>query len=504
MSFQREVYEDVDQYHLNHYDEPINYDDNTLNQGSEGLHEHVAPDLSDGQVAALRNGRFSESRGYNRPQYGRQYTERDVYTQPSTMQRSQQAYDPSITTVTGVDPHTASWNQRVNNPIFINSVASVVHRLLNRQVVESELEQLRTYVLSVNPRPFGGMSDKNIIPSIAKGFVQRLHGAHAEPYFMDVHEMLKYEIKETGETDQARLINDRINEKMRKIDPRIPHVHIGSIMGHQSPYDILNLFNPEALLEYHHVEFDSKYRIADATLDNRKYSWSILYDNQRHKGTVNIVGSKVRDLVGFEIYPMRIPVPAISSPALHKQFRLFIHQFATQAFASPSNRPYHCVFRPTTDGLFLDLDPVGDKDQGGSFSFDKKVTRFDELSISFTDPTEDVVFAPDRFEATITAYATPTVITTPTAHGILVGDVVTFEGFTTTDTVLDRDVIMAFNSQSFVVAAVTATTMDIPIDTSSIPVLRQVPGLRVVVYPESRRFFMYMKIKYHVPEESYP
>ncbi len=503
MSFTRKVVEEADKYDLNYYDEPS---DDPAAGGSIGARVRPILDTDEPEVAARQSRRFQESRGYSRPQYGDQYQERDVYTQASTMQRSRPAYAPA-TTVTGYDPHTATWMQRVNNPIFHGAVAEQVGKILHRDVIESELDTLRNYVLTVNPKMFVGWSDARIIPVIAKGFISAIHHTKNQPYFTDVHEILKHEIKETGQEDQARTTYDRINQKLKRMDPRTALVHVGSILGHQSPYDILNLFNPQALISQQQVELDSRYRNVDGRLDNKTYTWGVLYDVQRALGRVNIVGSKVTDIVGFEVFPMRIPTPRVTTPGGYKQYRLLVKQWGTQAFAGPNGKPYHCVFRPTADGAdYVDLEPVGDRDQGGGFSFDKKITRLDEISISLTDPINDVEFWADRFICTISTYGVGTSFTsTDPLPNLINGDLVTFEGMRTTDSALDQDIVQAVNSQQYAITVTGANTFDIAgLDTTVIPLARRVAGMGMTCYVDKRRFFIYMKIKYKPGESSDP
>lgn len=489
MSFRKTAI--ADKYDLNFYDE-------------NGDHDSGSSSSSDDEAKKAEMRRYGESRGYSRPQYGDQYTERDVYVQPSTIMRSR----PPIRnerTITGYDPNTSTWEQRVNNPAFYQALASNIYKLIGRDIIESELDLLRNYVMSVNYKLFTGMNDDKIIQTMAKGFVNKIHKS-GKSHYTDVHEILRHEIHETGQTDQARTTFDRVNEKIKRIDPTTPSVHIGSILGHQSPYDILNLFNPGALITTQRIELDSRYRQVSSSLNNKIYTWGILYDVQRALGHINIVGSKITNIVEFRLFPIRMPVPRIASAVSGKQYRLLIREWATQAFASPNGKAFHCVFRPTTDGDFIDLDPVGDVDQGGRFAFDKKITRLDEVSISFTDPYEDIEFHPDRFICNITTYGANTSFTsTANLPTLTTGDLVRFDGMYTTDTTIDSVIINAINSTQYAITVTGATTFDITgLDTSVIDIARRIGTLGLNCYVEKRRFSILMEVKYLAPEAEYP
>lgn len=390
------------------------------------------------------------------------------------------------------------WNERINNRQFFNAVLMGVSKALSTPLDSINKESLFRFILNANSKMMMPFDDARVVNMLVKGYRDYVTKRSTEQ--VDTRELLKYEIKETAETDGSR---SHANRHGRKLDPRLASVHVGSFIGCETPFQVLQLFNPEALNCEARLVLDSHYRREESPMNNKSYSWNILYDINRSRGTANIVGSKVRDIKSITVLPIRIPNP-VSTAGLttYKRVHMFLHQFNPQSYAASSGKNFHFVFEPTADGAgnYI-LSPAGETDHGGQIVFDKKVTMLDEITFSFTDPVNDLVFLDDRIQSTTWAYGAVTTITLASAHNLVNGDLITIEDFKTTDA-HDRGLIAQFNTQTLAVTVTAPNQFTVPVDSSAIvgPIL----NLAIPVFIEKRRFFVYLKITYTSPEDTYP
>lgn len=478
MSFTREAREAADQYALPDYDEPLRHGA----AGSRGWTERDTIPLGTQQQ------RFSRQAGYSQPGYASQYTDRDIYTHPSTQRRARDNVKPR------------EWLDRANNPTFLAALATRVNNLLQRRLVEAEEIRLRNYVIGVNPRMFTSFTDDEVVNALSKGFIDNMHRGRISEE-VDTHEILKHEIKETGETDGAR---SHANRHGRRIDPRVPVIDIGSFMGSETPFQILETFNPSALECEARLVLDSHYRQVESPMNNSRYTWNILYDTHRSRGTANIIGSKVRDIISLSVLPIRIPNPTVTTGLTsYKRVHMFLHQFGPQSFASQNGKNFHFVFEPTADGAdHQSLSPAGETESGGRIVFDKKVTKFDEITFSFTDPVTELIFRDDRIDSTAWLYGAVTTITLASNHNLVNGELITMDDFTSTNVNADRGLIAQFNTQTHSITVTAANQFTIPVNTTTIA--GGIANLIIPIFIEKRRMFIYLKIKYTTPEDTYP
>jgi hypothetical protein len=375
----------------------------------------------------------------------------------------------------------------LNNPAFVKKVESAVSRKISRKLTEQEFAILRASMSKLNPAVLPG-NENDCVSLISQDFIKKLFsGKGRQRINPDIHEILALEAKRP--------------EDGREIDPMRTNYTFSN-----ANTAMMAAIEQKTRVKEQHIELDTRYRNVAGLQDNKTYNWGILYDSQRKKGIINIAGNKISNIISIQILPFRIPLPQTTTAVAYKQYRLLIREWQAQSCVSPSGKSYHFILRPTTDGSFIDLDPAGDKDQGGSFNFAKPIRRLDEITISITDPINDVVFYPDRFTCQITAYAAGTNFELGVTHNLLVGDTVTFEDFNTADPGADSNIINTINSSPFTITAlIGATGFTIgALDTSVIPVGNRIAGLNFTCFPEARRFFIHMKIKYTGTEDPTP
>lgn len=418
-------------------------------------------------------------------------------------------YRPPYSEPTTLSGRPGTWKQRVLDPKFLAAIHRNISKSMRRNLTEAEQHHLRNFINGINPVPFESMDDTDLVPLISKQFLTGLFRPGRGSFRPDMHEVLKFEIeKDDAEDNENRSRFDKVNRKLNKIGPDVQSTHIGSIIGSQSTYDLLTMFNPKALVSEQRIEMDSKYRIYGGPADNVIYKWGINYGSQRSQGALNILGSKIVNVVGFEIFPFSIPIPvnAQATTRPNNQFRLLIQEWANQAFAAPSNISYHCIFAATRDTSvtpnYINLNPIGDKDQGGSISFDKKITRFDQISILLYNPVIPCIFQRDRYTSTVTPGAS-TLFQTDAAHSLTTNDVISISGFDTDNPNNDATAIGRLNDPTAtwqIASTPAADTFTISYDTSA---MVGTPT-SCMVFIETRRMFLQMKIKFVSSASSYP
>jgi hypothetical protein len=401
---------------------------------------------------------------------------------------------PMVQRLTRYDPGLGSWHQRLDNPALIHALTSHIKQKLGRNMSSQDRDSMTRFIRTINYVPFQHMSDRELAKALAFEFVKATHKSRT--YHPDVHEILRDEIEFEGEDEQARTRFDRVNTKLSKMDPRIPATQILSFMGHQSPYDILNLFNPKALICKQHLALDTF-----MSNSQNPWSWDIIYDFQRRPGAANLIAT-IKDIVSVEILPIRLPALQTNTGSPFKRIELLIQEWKTQAYVkSAPGKAYHFVFETSDDSGYLKLAPLGGQDAGGKYQFDKRITRLDQMTFLFMDPLADIVFYPDRSACAITSYASPTQITTDTGLTLTTGDYVTFSGFTSSDPTTDNAIITALNNTRYAVTVSSATVFTIAVNTSAVTALS---GLKFQCYVEKRRFFVNMIINYVAPEKNEP
>jgi hypothetical protein len=399
--------------------------------------------------------------------------------------------------------------QNIYDSKIINAITKKIQQTIKREITQNEEHSIRYHIQNINKNMLIHMNMAQIIDFIAKSYVDNSHSSEIEPDDFDIHEILANEIKQNNKEDQSHLNNEIVNKKINQIDPVGDSIHISSIMGNRNVDEMLKMFNPEALVEHQHIVFDSKNR--RRTGNNKLFEWDLSRDISSSKNT-NTAGKIMKYIVSVELFPIRMPLPLtlttpsdsiITNPVNFKLWALDIREFNPQGYIiTPENKRFHFMFRTTNDSSHIDLNPIGDHDQGGLFTFEKPIVELSKISMQFYNPINELEFDNDYMSVVIadTAhFAATTNITCPFVHNLIVGDVVTISKFTTNNPNVNAPIIDTMNRQTghAVTAIVSTTVFTINVDTSVISAPNRLVNVNFDLFVENRRFLILAKFNHN-------
>jgi hypothetical protein len=214
-----------------------------------------------------------------------------------------------------------------------------------------------------------------------------------------------------------------------------------------------------------YILLDTRYRLLDND-GTRYFKWNFLSNNTITQGTVNALFD-VQNIIAMRTYPIRIPYVSNLDNA-YKRVTMYISEFSGQSIIGQESRNYHFIYKSSVDNRFIDLDPSAVA-QNSYFKFKQPINRLDTLTVTFASPLQTVLFDTDRLNMNITAYAANTTLVALQDHNLETGDTVYITNFTTANPVYDVNVITAINNpDGIIVTYVNATTITIPVDSSSL------------------------------------
>jgi hypothetical protein len=423
--------------------------------------------------------------------------------------------------------HSANYSRVYNSPDFIQQINTGVEKELNRQLHTPEKNEIINFVRKIDPKLFRqeskGRTVQLMIDTLVKEFAQATCES-SDP--IDTHSILTELIGTTSESSTSHAIHDAPNYKptnhvnnQQTLSERITQPakvnsntdnlsNITSLFGLQNVNDAVRKLNPKSMLRKNYIFLDSRYRILNTSPSEgiTKFTWAYtLGSQQAEQGTVNLIGN-VRDIVGFRVYPCRIPYVA-SADNSYARISMLIHDFDSQAFIAHENRKFHFMFRSSIDSDFIELDT--DKQNDGYFWFERPVTAATNLSISFGSPLESITFDNDRDIVLSVDYfgMTPlTKVTTTEPHNLNNGDRVYFSRFNIgAINVLLKDQTDINNAikekmnriSGFLITVIDSNNFSISFDTSLIQNPLSDP---FDVYYGSKRLFIPLEITYINPE----
>jgi hypothetical protein len=422
--------------------------------------------------------------------------------------------------------HSANYSRVYNGPEFIKQINTSVEKELDRRLHIQEKAEIVNFIRKIDPELFRqesrGRTIDLMIETLVKEFAQSTCESD-DP--IDIHSILVNEIGTTSESGTTHGVYDSPSYNapkqeihQRSLSERITQPaevnsaqsmsNIASILGLQNATEAVRKLNPKSMLRKNYIFLDSRYRILDTSPSEgiTKFTWAYtLGSQQAEQGTVNLIGN-VRDIIGFRVYPCRIPYVA-SADNSYARISMLIHDFDSQAFIAHENRKFHFMFRSSIDSDFIELDT--DKQNDGYFWFERPVTAATNLSISFGSPLEPIVFDNDRDIIASVDYfgiAPLTQFTTTELHNLNNGDRVYFSRFnigTINPLLKDQtDINNAIKekmnrSAGFLITVIDDTNFSINFDTSLIQNPLADP---FDVYYGSKRLFIPLEITYINPE----
>ena len=350
----------------------------------------------------------------------------------------------------------------INNPEFITSVARQVEKLLERKISFAEKWIVKSYITKLRPAVFKGYTLEQAADKLSTIISEKIARISCEDSYVNMREYQRSEIGISGEADSLSFsLTGGVSPVGSTPISLGTSVDIMRIMGASNAHAVQQLINPIALYRNNYFCLDSRYRILDN--DGSKFiSWNHVNNVTRAQGSVNTVGT-IRDIVAVKVYPIRLPYTPSAENDL-RRVTMLIEEFSAQSFVGQENRRFHFVFDVTIDGDWIRLNPYFHNE--GVFKFNKPITQFDTVTITFGSPLEEITLDVDRLSASNT-YAATAVLTTVGDHNLSSGNKVRISDFSTNSVSNDAVVIANMNSDH-VITVTSDTTFTIPVDTSSI------------------------------------
>jgi len=360
----------------------------------------------------------------------------------------------------------------VNNPEFVSAVAKQVGVLLGRNATFAEKSLIKNYITKLRPAIFKGYTNKTAANKLADILATKIKKINCEDSYVDMHEYTKKEIGISGESDSLSFDFSGGGGVSTTSISLGTSVDVMRIMGASNAHGLQQLLNPQALYRNNYFALDSRYRVLDN--DGSKFiSWNHVNNVTRAQGTVNTVGT-IRDIVAMKVYPIRLPYTTSAENDL-RRVTMLIEEFSAQSFVGHENRRFHFVFDVEVDGDWIRLNPYFHNH--GIYKFDKPITQFDTVTVTFASPLEEIILDVDRLNASNT-YAATAVMTTVDNHNLSSGNRVYISDFNTNSPINDAIVISAMNA-THTITVTGDTTFTVPVDTSSI--IQSLTGVTVAV-----------------------
>jgi hypothetical protein len=425
--------------------------------------------------------------------------------------------------------HSSNYSRVYNGPEFIQQINTSVEKELDRRLHTQEKTEIVNFIRKIDPELFRqeskGRTIDLMIETLVKEFAQSTCESD-DP--IDTHSILANMIGITSESSTThgvydapeynapkqeipqRSLSERITQPAEANSVQSSMSNIASLLGLQNATEAVRKLNPKSMLRKNYIFLDSRYRILNTSPSEgiTKFTWAYtLGSQQAEQGTVNLIGN-VRDIIGFRVYPCRIPYVA-SADNSYARISMLIHDFDSQAFIAHENRKFHFMFRSSIDSDFIELDT--DKQNDGYFWFERPVTAATNLSISFGSPLEPITFDNDRDIISSVDYfgITPlTQFTTTEPHNLNNGDRVYFDRFNIgainpllkDQTDINNAIKEKMNrSAGFLITVINDNNFSIDFDTSLIQNPLADP---FDVYYGSKRLFIPLEITYINPESN--
>jgi hypothetical protein len=412
--------------------------------------------------------------------------------------------------------HDSNYERKFNTVEFYDNIMNQVSSKLKRPLEISEKKQVTTFIRKIDPNILKPMYKDKTIPIMIDTLVKEFSSFKCgESLNEDTKPLFQKMIGKSSESGTTHGIYDNpsygvVTRKPSEAVQQTPNQEfkIQELFGIKSASEICKILNPMASYRKNYMVLDSRYRntTEQSPPSVKSFEWNYVQKNQNTiQGSVNVIGN-VRDIVGFRVYPFRIPYVANADNS-YSRITMLIEELASQAFIAHENRKFQFMLKSTVDNEFIDLDT--DNFNDGYFWFEKPITTLEKLTISFGNPLEKIIFDRDRDFCGIDYFtiAPATQITTEKTHNLANGDLVYFEDFDvgavnpllTNQVVINNNIKILINQGSgHQITVINPTTFSIAAVTNTIQ--NPIANIRFKVFYGSKRAFIPIEIIYMKPD----
>ncbi len=368
-------------------------------------------------------------------------------------------------------------NMLINKEISVNKLKNSIENIILQDILEAK-------------NPLQNSNNSNFS-------LQNLNIYDNYANIYDTHELSKLRMEQinTQGRNLESLYNDESNTQIIKqnenqVDSSIllKNINIGSICGINNVNILKKVFNPKACKKKY-ILLDSWYK---NSINNGVYQWIYSDNANRSIGVFNTTET-IRNITSIKLMQTVFPTYAINPLTYRLGVRIL--EFSDSNFKSSSE--YHLILKFRYDfSNYAGLTPLQIEDfHDGIINFNIPITELNTLSLSFSDPVNQIIMPPDVMSCTFTTYA-PSLITirTEVPHNLVNGDKVFFNNFTTNDPtadVTDISIVNSFAGNS--ISSVTTYTFNITILN---PVVSPISNLSINGYNNRFRFIFPFEISY--------
>lgn len=426
--------------------------------------------------------------------------------------------------------HDSNYKRQYNTDAFYNEIIKKVSTKLKRQLEIGEQKQTINFIKNIDPNLLTPSLKGKTIPIMINTLSKEFSNNKCEkPFYDDSLQVIRDTIGVSSESGTSHGVYDNPSyiikkneaEKMklteienaRKITTIKESFENGSdvgvknLLGISSASDAVRILNPKSQYKKNHILFDSRYRIhTEQVPDNiTEFQWGYVQKSATTTdGSINVIGN-VRDIIGFRIYPFRIPYTS-SADNKYQRISVLIKEYTAQSFIAHENRNFHFMMNSIIDSEFITLEADV---YNGYFWFEKALTAVDKLTLTFANPLELITFDRDRDFCSFDYFtlAPLTQITTTQIHNLQNGDrvyITDFDVGAVSPALIDQKAINtsikdAINlTAGHLVTIISPTSFSISVNSSQIQ--NPLTTINPKIFYGSKRFFIPLEIIYINPE----
>lgn len=396
-----------------------------------------------------------------------------------------------------------------NNNDLIVEIISIVSKNIKRNLQNGEQKQVISFINKIDNNLLKSQvidkTKKIIIKTLTDEFIKNTDVIQYPRNYENMKEILNTQIGISSDNGISHSVYDNPSYNVKN-NTKNNDDKLINLFGIKSSSDAARILNPKSMYKKNHIILDSKYRITDGNIENRikTFAWYYIQNSQNTSdGSVNIIGN-VRDIIGFRIYPFRIPYTN-NADNQYAKISLSIEEVNSQSFIAHEGRRFHFMLDASIDTNFINLDA---NVYNGFFWFEKPITTLDKISISFGNPLESIIFDNDRDFCSFDYFLLPalTKIKTHLIHKLKNGDRVYFTNFTTgpidpllvDQNIINNNIINNINNiNGFLITVINL--FEFSIDYNSSLIQNPILNLKCNVYYGSKRIFIPFEIIYINP-----
>lgn len=375
----------------------------------------------------------------------------------------------------------------------INLIIGTICKKNNYSIDKNRVSSILTYIKSFNLDHLSKIY-KNDLNKMNQHIIDGYTTYNIPIEQIDLHETLANMLRSNGQESSNGQYESFDNNTFANFN----------LLTEQEKIDIARSINYESTWRDEFINIDSRYQNL-FNQDRTKLSFSIQSNTKTKTASGNgaiLTTGVVRDVIQIEIYPFSIPYkPTFDN--FYKQISMTILEWGANIFEAYEDSQFHFAF---------DIDKIEDNKiylvpVNNIFRFYKPVNYVSDFTLSFGAFLPRITFDADRMNISSIDYtSTLGVITFPSNHNLITGDLIYITDFTSltpakNDTLLNEinrasghNIVKKNNTQIMINIDFTPMRYEDPIGSNIYPIDSFVQN--PTVYFGSKRISIKMRIRY--------